>query len=95
MTPQERAEDLILNGYQEVTELGALKVGQRVRHYSEQWSGAYEKGTATIARIFHHPNSSWSQAYNAKDVELIVTRDDGSSGYWANYHTETLRSEEP
>jgi hypothetical protein len=91
-------KDMLARGYVEVTEINALKVGARVKHTGQRWSGAYTNGTATIHRIFHKELSSWSQKYSRQDIELIVKRDNvalnDEYGYWADYHTE-LADEQP
>jgi hypothetical protein len=91
MTPNQQAADLLRRGYIEVQEWGDFKVGQRVRHVSHQW--ATLNGSAEVRRIFHHPDSAWSRKYGAPDVELIVRKDGGDAGFWANYHTVPVRSE--
>lgn len=92
MTPEEQAADLLKRGYREVTEYSNLVIGQRVRHVGQRYSQALDHGTATIERIFHHPDSQWSRSHDADDVEVIVQKDDGSYGFWANYHTVTVRA---
>lgn len=90
-SPNSHAADLIARGYQEVQEWGAFTVGQRVRHVSHQWAAL--KGSAEVRRIFVHPNSAWSRKYDAPDVELIVRKDGGEPGFWANYHTIPVRTD--
>jgi hypothetical protein len=91
-------EDMLKQGYVEVSEMNNLKVGARVKHISQQWPGSYTNGTATIERIFHKPVPSWPQKHTRQDIELIVKKDKpefGSTyGYWADYHTQ-LASEQP
>lgn len=79
----ERAADLLANGYTEVTEAGRLKVDQQVDHVGQRYPGASD-GTAVIERIFSKDGG--------RDIELIARRykpssPDDTHGFWADYHT--------
>lgn len=94
MNAEEVAADLLSHGSIEVQEFGVLKVGSRVRHSGQRWPEAFTRGTGTIERIFHKPQSRWEQQYGRPDVELIVRRDSPSSYpgdpymFVADYHIE-------
>ncbi|XKH58521.1 hypothetical protein LG293_15830 (plasmid) [Citricoccus nitrophenolicus] len=101
MNAREMAASLETNGYTEVTELGNLTVGARVRHISERYAAAQDRGTGTIERIFHKPDSAWSKDWGSPDIEVIVRRDEprsGLGGTWthtqlANYHLVVVHPE--
>lgn len=80
MTRKERIAELVSYGYVEKDSVGELKVGQRVRHVGHQYYLAVDKGTGVLRDIYQKPN-------DLSDVEVIVMRDNGSYGFWANYHT--------
>lgn len=90
--PDERAADLLRRGYVEVAEIDSLHVGDRIRHWNEQYPTAYQSGTGSIERIFHRPSPSFERKWGTKDVELIIRRDqprfgpDDTHAYVANYH---------
>jgi hypothetical protein len=88
------AADMLRRGSVEVQEFGALTVGARVRRGNQTWGAAYLRGTGTIERIFHKPNSSWEQKYGRPDVELIVRNDDDTYSFLADYHVD-LAEEQP
>lgn len=94
--PECRAADLQRRGYQEVTESGSLHVGDRIRHYNEQYPEAYRSGTGSIERIFHRPSPSFERKWGTPDVELIVKRDkprfgpDDTHAFVANYHVTAV-----
>lgn len=87
MNPEARAQWLIDHGYEETSEIGDYKVGQRVYHRGQQWPDALANGTGTVERIFHRP------AGQSKDIELIIKRDaaflseDNTHGFWADFLT--------
>lgn len=97
MSPDERAADLLRRGYQEVTESDGLSVGDRIRHYNEQYASAYQSGTGTIERIFLRPSPSFERKWGTKDVELIIRRDkprfgpDDTHAFVANYHVTRVQ----
>lgn len=88
MTPEEVAQSYLAKGGVELQTFKHLEVGARVKHVGERWSEAYQNGTGVIERIFHFPNSNWSQKYGREDVELIVHKDSGDYSYVADYHVE-------
>ncbi|MCC3299354.1 hypothetical protein [Arthrobacter caoxuetaonis] len=75
----EHAASLLDSGYTEVTEAGGFSVGQRVYHAGQRYPGA-ERGTAAIERIFVKAEG------RGKGIEMIALRDDGTHGFWADYH---------
>ena len=98
MSAEDRADDLIRRGYREVPEIDSLHVGDRIRHWNEQYPDAYKGGTGTIERIFHRPSPSFERKWGTKDVELIVKRDkprfgpDDTYSFVANYHVTGVQS---
>lgn len=89
---KEWAEDLLKRGYVEVTEFGEIEVGARVRGANQRYWQAVECGTGEVERIFHKPQSAWSQKYGTADVEMIVKRDDGTYSQLANYHVRVVKT---
>jgi len=98
MTPDQRAEDLLRRGYQEITSTDGLNIGDRIRHYNGQYAEAYRSGTGTIERIFYRNNPSFERKWGSKDVEVIVKRDkpkwgpDDTHAYVANYHITGVKA---
>lgn len=80
MTREERVAELISLGYVEKDSVGQLKVGQRVRHIGERYYQALDNGTGVLRDIYQKPN-------DPRDIEVVVMRDDGGWGLWADYHT--------
>lgn len=100
MTPAEHAEvermlaELRECGYRDVAEHGQLRPGVRIRHRGHQWPEALSKGTGVVVAITEKPDSSWSRAYGAADVELITLSDRERYGsrlsQLAQYHVATI-----
>jgi|SRR5213595_763586 len=87
------AENLLKRGYVEVTEFGEVEVGARVRGANQRYWQAMKCGTAEVERIFHKPQSAWSQKFGTPDVEMIVKRDDDTYSQLANYHVIVVEKE--
>jgi hypothetical protein len=85
-TPAENKASLESYGY-EVIEHEKYKPGMRVCGRGEQWYEAQEDGTADIVYVMEKKNSSWSQTYHARDIEIIVMHKDGTPHQWASYGT--------
>jgi hypothetical protein len=90
---KEAADELLARGFVEIPEFRKLKVGGRIRGQGQRWYEAVVHGTATVERIFHKPDSSWSQKYGRPDVELIARRDSGDIMLVADYHVTTADGE--
>ena len=88
------AERMLAEGFKEVTEFKNLRVGLRVRHMSQRWSEAQDKGTGVIERIFIREGDNWSQTHGRPNVELIKKNDDDSFSYLADYHVEPAERQE-
>lgn len=86
MTIEETIQDLMSRGYKRIDHK-RLPVGARVRNRGEQYHAALWKGTAVVEAVLRNEGSSWERRYGAPDIEVVVTRDDGTVGQWANYGT--------
>lgn len=88
MTVSKEQSELASRGYVEITDHERLRAGLRVRNRGQQYIEAQEHGTATVLAVMEKVGSSWAQTYRARDIEVVVKRDDGSVGTWANYGTD-------
>jgi hypothetical protein len=101
LTPAELDEvnttlsDLRARGYQVRESFNDLAPGVRVRHIGHQWPGARQNGTGTVVVVTERNPSSWSQTWNAADIEMVVAYDNpavtGSRLVTvAQYHVEAV-----
>ncbi len=90
MTREALQAEMESRGYVEIHEhdVTRFRTGQRVRNHGHQWSEAIDRGTATVLAVMFKEKSAWTQSWGSPDVELIVQRDDGTIGQWANYSTD-------
>jgi len=77
-------------GYHRIAETDGITAGSRVRHLAEQYPTAHTTGTATVIGVYERTPSSWTQSHGVRDVEIVVTRDDGREARWADYHTRGI-----
>jgi hypothetical protein len=75
------------HNYKPIVQCNGIRVGSRVRNAGQQWATAAELGTAVVTAVMEKTPSSWSQTYGARDIEVVVLRDDGTEGQWSSYGT--------
>jgi len=82
LTQAERSEaEAILDGlrkhgYTDRERFNELAPGVRVRHSGHRWPEAYCEGTGVVVAITERNPSSWSQSWDAPDIEMVVAFDE-------------------